>query len=107
MGKHHEPVQVIKKAKIFKIKLKKNSKVFTKYGKSKGKKLLKKGHTYTVYGKKYYRLSKSRYIKAVNAKKINLVDPTPVNTNTSSNISNVTAPQFVTLTKNTPVYDAL
>ncbi|MDF7683785.1 SLAP domain-containing protein [Lactobacillus sp. ESL0679] len=86
-----------KKAKTFKIKLKKNAKVFTKNGKRKGKKLLKKGQTYTVYGtktihgKKFYRISKNRYIKAINAKKLTLKP-----TNSSSPNTN-TAPHFHTI----------
>ncbi|WEV41320.1 SLAP domain-containing protein [Lactobacillus sp. ESL0681] len=70
------PQSVQAAKKTYKIKLKKNAKVFNKRGKRKGKKLLKKGHTYTTYGKKtihgkkYYHLSKGRYIKAVNAKKV-------------------------------------
>ncbi|WEV52127.1 SLAP domain-containing protein (plasmid) [Lactobacillus sp. ESL0731] len=86
-----------KKAKTFKIKLKKNAKVFTKNGKRKGKKLLKKGQTYTVYGtktihgKKFYRISQNRYIKAINAKKLTL------KTTNSSSPSTNTAPHFHTI----------
>ncbi|WEV52095.1 SLAP domain-containing protein (plasmid) [Lactobacillus sp. ESL0731] len=95
-----QTVQAAKKAKTFKIKLTKNAKVFTKYGKRKSKKLLKKGHTFTAYGKKtihgkkYYRLSKGRYIKAVNAKKTNIVEvsnPTPINTGSSSSTGSNTS----------------
>lgn len=57
------------------IQLTKNSFVYTKQGVRKSKKTLRKGQSVTVYGitnikgKKYYRLSKGRYIKAANADK--------------------------------------
>ncbi|WEV36573.1 SLAP domain-containing protein [Lactobacillus sp. ESL0677] len=113
-------VQAAKKAKTFKIQLKKNAKVYTKRGKRKDKKVLKKGHYYTAYakvtihGRKYYRLSKGRYIKATTAKKAKIItvsNPTPVNTsssfNTSSSVTASTTKNFyVTVNKPTSVYDS-
>ncbi|WP_233551638.1 SLAP domain-containing protein [Lactobacillus sp. ESL0230] len=79
------------------IKLKHNAYIYNKNGKRKGKKVLKKGRTYTVYGKKtirgkqYYKLSHGLYIKVSATNNIVKVEkPTLANPNTSElNISDV------------------
>ncbi|RMC47878.1 SLAP domain-containing protein [Lactobacillus sp. ESL0225] len=88
-----QTVQAAKQAKTFKVKLVKNAVVYSNRGR-KTKKTLKKGHIYSVYGKKtilgkkYYKLSRGRYIK-VNATSyfVEESNPTPIkpdNTNTST-----------------------
>lgn len=62
-------------ASAYKVQLLRNSYVYNQNGKRNGKKLLKAGNIYSAYNikkiknHKYYRLSKSRYIKSVNAEK--------------------------------------
>lgn len=85
-----QTVQAAKKT--YKIKLKHNSYVYNKRGKRKGKKILRKGQVLTAFsqvkikGKKYYRLTKGRYVKAANTAKyidskeltVNLIKDAPV-----------------------------
>lgn len=63
-------------AKHWKVQLTRNSYVYNSKGHRKGKTVLKKGHKYTAYktakikGKKYIKLSKKRYVKKANTKKV-------------------------------------
>ncbi|KJY59135.1 SLAP domain protein [Lactobacillus kimbladii] len=77
-----QTVQAAKKG--YKITLKHNAYVYSKHGHRKGRKTLKKGKTLTAYrkvkikGKKFYKLSKGRYLKAGNVKTINSSAKVPV-----------------------------
>ena len=95
-----QPVQAARAT--YSVSLKRNSYVYNKRGLRKGKMKLKKGQFITTYGvtaikgKKFYRLTKGRYIKAANVVK------------RAKNISSTTMGNdlVVTLTKEAPVYDS-
>ncbi|RHW49250.1 hypothetical protein DS834_07915 [Lactobacillus bombicola] len=103
-----QTVQAAKQAKTFKVKLTKNAVVYSSRGKRKTKKTLKKGRTYTAYGKKtirgkrYYRLSKGRYVKADAS--VTLVTSISDSLANTSNISS-SKTFSVTTNKSTKVYD--
>ena len=89
---------IVQAATSYKVKLTKTSYVYTSKGKRTTKKI-KKGKTVQAYGKKkikgkwYYKLSKKRYIRVVNAKKVNnVVSPKSNNSNSSNTNSNTVTP---------------
>lgn len=84
-----QPAQAASSA--YSIKLTHNAYIYSNHGVRKGRKSLKKGKTFSAYGlfmingKKYYRLSKGRFIKAANAIRVVGV---PDNSNTAPTSDN-------------------